>query len=65
MPISLTIQKPNIRHFFVSGFAAALKPSEPFDVTFYKRWHSNETVVDCNELLSHRTRETQTVHSKE
>jgi hypothetical protein len=38
MPISLTIQKPDIRHFSVSGFAAALKPSEPFDGTFYKRW---------------------------
>jgi hypothetical protein len=40
MPISLTIQKPDIRHFYVSGFAAALKPSEPFDVIFYKRWCS-------------------------
>jgi hypothetical protein len=40
MTISLTIQKPDIRHFSVSGFAAALKPSEPFDGTFYKRWHS-------------------------
>jgi hypothetical protein len=37
MPISPTIQKPDIRNFSVSGFAAALKPSEPFDVTFYKR----------------------------
>jgi hypothetical protein len=36
MPNSLTIQKPNIRHFSVSGFAAVLKPSEPFDGTFYK-----------------------------
>jgi hypothetical protein len=40
MHISLTIQKPDIRHFSVSGFAAALKPNEPFDGTFYKRWHS-------------------------
>jgi hypothetical protein len=38
--ISLTIQKPDIRHFSVSGFAVVLKPSEPFDGTFYKRWHS-------------------------
>jgi hypothetical protein len=38
MPISLTIQKHVVRHFSVSGFAAALKPSEPFDGTFYKRW---------------------------
>jgi hypothetical protein len=37
MPISPTIQKPDLRHFSVSGFAAALKPSEPFDGTFYKR----------------------------
>jgi hypothetical protein len=36
MPISLTIQKPDIRHFSISGFAAALKPSEPFDGAFYK-----------------------------
>jgi hypothetical protein len=28
MPISLTIQKPDIRHFSVSGFVAALKPSD-------------------------------------
>jgi hypothetical protein len=40
MPISPTIQKPDIRHFSVSGFVVALKPSEPFDGTFYKRWHS-------------------------
>jgi hypothetical protein len=38
IPISPTIQKPDIRHFSVSGFAAALKPSELFDETFYKRW---------------------------
>jgi hypothetical protein len=38
--ISLTIQKPDIRHFSVSCFAVVLKQSEPFDVTFYKRWHS-------------------------
>jgi hypothetical protein len=30
MPIFLTIQKPNVRHFSVRGFAAALKP-DPFD----------------------------------
>jgi hypothetical protein len=29
-PIFLTIQKPNVRHFSVRGFAAALKP-DPFD----------------------------------
>jgi hypothetical protein len=36
MHISLTIQKPDIRHFHVSGFAAALKLGEPFHVTLYK-----------------------------
>jgi hypothetical protein len=40
MTISLTIQKHDIRHYSVSCFAAALKPSEPFDGTFYKRWRS-------------------------
>jgi hypothetical protein len=40
MPISPTIQKLDIRHFSVSGFATALKPSEPFNGTFYKRWRS-------------------------
>jgi hypothetical protein len=33
-------KKHDIRHFSVSGFAAALKPSEPFDGIFYKRWRS-------------------------
>jgi hypothetical protein len=40
MPKFLIIQKPDIRHFSVSGFAAVLKPSEPFDGTFYRRWCS-------------------------
>jgi hypothetical protein len=30
MPIFLTIQKPNVMHFSVRGFAAVLK-SDPFD----------------------------------
>jgi hypothetical protein len=51
MPICPTIQKPNIRHFSVSGIAAALKPSEPFDGTFYKRWRSKMilwlTAMNC------------------
>jgi hypothetical protein len=51
MSISLTIQKPDIRHFSVSGFAAALKPSETFDGTFYKRWRSKMirwlTAMNC------------------
>jgi hypothetical protein len=37
MPNFLTIQKLDIMHFSVSGFASALKPSEHFDGTFYKR----------------------------
>jgi hypothetical protein len=40
MPNSLTIQKPDIRHFSISGFVATLKPSEPFNGMFYKRWRS-------------------------
>jgi hypothetical protein len=40
MSISLTIQKPDIRHFSVSSFTVALKPCEPFDGTFYKKWRS-------------------------
>jgi hypothetical protein len=51
MHISPTLQKPDIRHFFISGFAAALKPSEPFDGTFYKRWRSKMilwlTAMNC------------------
>jgi hypothetical protein len=51
MPKFLTIQKSDIRHFSISGFAAALKPSEPFDGTFYKRWHSKMilclTAMNC------------------
>jgi hypothetical protein len=35
MHICPTIQKPDIRHFSVSRFVAVLKPSEPFDGTFY------------------------------
>jgi hypothetical protein len=30
MPIILTIQKPNVMHFSIRGFAAMLKPN-PFD----------------------------------
>jgi hypothetical protein len=51
MPISLTIQKPDIRHFSVIGFVAALKPSEPFDGTLYKRWRTKMilwlTAMNC------------------
>jgi hypothetical protein len=39
MPNFSNNSKPDIRHFSVSGFATALKPSEPFG-TFYKRWCS-------------------------
>jgi hypothetical protein len=37
LPNFLTIQTLDIRHFSVIGFAAALKPSEPFDGMIYKR----------------------------
>ena len=37
LPKFLTIQKPDIRQFSVSGFAAALKPND-FDGTNYKTW---------------------------
>jgi hypothetical protein len=51
MPISPTIQKHDIRHFYVSGCAAELKPSEPFDGTFYKRRRSKMilwlTALNC------------------
>jgi hypothetical protein len=51
MSISLTFQKPDIRHFSVSGFGVALKPSEPFYGTFYKRWCSKMilwlTAMNC------------------
>jgi hypothetical protein len=51
MHISLTIQKPDIRHFSSSGFATVLKPSEPFDGKFYKRWRSKMilwlTAMNC------------------
>jgi hypothetical protein len=40
MPKFLTIQKPNLRYFSASGFAVALKTNEPFNGTFFKRWHS-------------------------
>jgi hypothetical protein len=51
MSISPTIKKPDFRHFSVSGFAMALKPSEPFHGTFYKRWRSKMilwlTAMNC------------------
>jgi hypothetical protein len=51
MPKFLTIQKPNVRHFSVSGFVVALKPNEPFDGTFFKRWRSKMipwlTAMNC------------------
>ena len=57
MPIYLTIQKPNIRQFSVSGFAAALKPNN-FDGRNFMIWRAKMgVVVDCYELLSRRTGE--------
>ena len=35
----LTIQKPDIRHFSLSGFAAALKPDH-FNGSNYKQWRT-------------------------
>ena len=37
IPIILTIQKPNVRHFSVRGFAAVLKP-DPFDGKNFLIW---------------------------
>jgi hypothetical protein len=37
MPIFLTIEKPNFRHFSVRGFAAVLKP-DPFDGKNFLIW---------------------------
>jgi hypothetical protein len=37
MPIFLTIQKPNVRHFSVRGFAVVLKP-DPFDGKNFLIW---------------------------
>ena len=53
MPKFLTIQKPNVRQFSVSDFAAALKPNN-FDG---KKAYQDGIVVDCDELLSRRTGE--------
>ena len=39
IPKFLIIQKPDIRQFSISGFAAALKPDD-FDGTNYKRWRA-------------------------
>ena len=49
----LTIQKPDIRHFSVSGFAAALKP-DLFDGSNYKRWRARMilwlTAMSCYDV---------------
>ena len=50
MPKFLTIQKPDIWQFSLSGFAAALKPND-FDGTNYKRWRAKMvlwwTAMNC------------------
>jgi hypothetical protein len=38
MPRFLTIKKPDVTQFSVSGFAATWKPTDTFDDSFYKRW---------------------------
>jgi hypothetical protein len=50
MPIFLTFQKPNVRHFSVRGFAAVLKP-DPFDG---KNFLICGIVANCNVLFSCR-----------
>jgi hypothetical protein len=46
----LTIQKPDIRQFSVSGFAVVLRPDD-FDGTNYKRWRAKMvlwlTAMNC------------------
>jgi len=50
MPKFLTIQKPDIRQFSVSGFVVALKLDD-FDGTKYKRWRAKMvlwlTAMNC------------------
>ena len=50
MPNYLTIQKPNLRQFSVSGFAAALKPNN-FDGKNFMIWRAKMvlwlTVMNC------------------
>ena len=50
MPNYLTIQKPNIRQFSVSGFAAALKPNN-FDGKNFMIWRAKMvlwlTAINC------------------
>ena len=50
MPNYLTIQKPNLRQFFVSGFAAALKPND-FDGKNFMIWQAKMvlwlTTMNC------------------
>jgi hypothetical protein len=50
LPKFLTIQKPDIRQFSISGFAAALKPND-FDETNYKIWRAKMvlwlTAMNC------------------
>ena len=50
MPNFLTFQKPNVRQFFVSGFAAALKPNN-FDGKNFMIWRAKMvlwlTAMNC------------------
>jgi hypothetical protein len=52
MPIILTIQKPNVRHFSVRGFAVVLKP-DPFDGKNFLIWKDG-IMAYCNVLFSCR-----------
>jgi hypothetical protein len=51
----LTIQKPNIRQFSLSGFIAALKPNQFDGKKFHDLACIDEIVAHCDELLSRRT----------
>jgi hypothetical protein len=48
---SLTIQKPNFKQFFLSGFAAALKPNQFDEKEFHDLTCTDEIMAHCDELL--------------
>ena len=57
IPNYLTIQKPNVSQFYVSVFAAALKPNNFDGKKFHDMTCQDGIVVDCDELLSRRAGE--------
>ena len=58
MPNYLTIQKPNVRQFSISGFAAALKPNN-FDGKNFMIWHAKMvlwlTTMNCYHAVQGKT----------